>query len=210
MVVLLGPDGLHAVLHPLGLEDQFDAPVPRRPDAGFQAVVDPCIAGFSRQHLLPSREHAIDDAVVEGHGIGVPAPPAAVGILRRKHILHAPAGGVAVNAVAGQLEDIRKVLHLRVDIGVVERREPVARLERGFHRIGVEFGRDIEVFGPAAVGVLVGHDVVGDLAELVGLIAFVSLFAVLLVPVVHGIGEAFGRNLRLRLGGGGKGRNTED
>ena len=74
----------------------------------------------------------------------------------------------------------------------------MARLEGGFHRIRIEFRHHVEVLGPAAVGVLVSHDIVGDPAELVGRVAFVSLLAVLLVPMVHGIGETVGGNRLLR------------
>ena len=198
VVVLLRPDGLHAVLHPLGFENQLDTLVPRGPDAGFQIAVDPRIVGLSGEDLVPRREHAVDDAVVERHGVGVPAPPAPVGVLRREHVLHAPAGRIAVKGVLRQQVDVRKVFDLRIDVGVVERREAVARLEGGFHRVGVEPGQHVEVLGPAAVGILVSDDVVGDFTELVGLVTLVGLRAVLLVPMVHGIGETVGGNRLLR------------
>ena len=103
-----------------------------------------------------------------------------------------------VKGVLRQQVDVRKVFDLRIDVGVVERREAVARLEGGFHRVGVEPGQHVEVLGPAAVGILVSDDVVGDFTELVGLVTLVGLRAVLLVPMVHGIGETVGGNRLLR------------
>ena len=154
--------------------------------------------GVSGEDLVPRRKHAVDDAVVERHGVGVPAPPVPVGVLRREHVLHAPAGRIAVEGVPRQQVDVRKILDLRIDVGVVERREAVARLEGRLHRVGVEPGQHVEVLGPAAVGVLVGDDVVGDFTEPVGLITLVGLRTVLLVPMVHGIGETVGGNRLLR------------
>jgi hypothetical protein len=128
-------------------------------------------------------------------------PAAAACDLLRERVVESSRSRIAIGGLAGLSECCREILDLRVDVPIVEAAAGLRLLgnERSLFR-GSEYPIGIAIFDPGAVVTLIEQQVVGDLGDLLRLVARV-VSTVTILPVLDAVAESGQRDgLALRIG----------